>query len=111
MNSTKQMLAVQSAVQELLAELHAKSGCERLSMTRETLAEILCEVGAKSTTAAASAGELRTLFLNLRVEELALARACAPGNNSAWELFLTPSRHNLYPSPPPTPPPHSPPPS
>ena len=96
MNSTKQMLAVQSAVQELLAELHAKSGCERLSMTRETLAEILCEVGAKSTTAAASAGELRTLFLNLRVEELALARACAAGNNSAWELFLTRYREKLY---------------
>jgi len=65
-------------------------------MTRETLAEILCEVGAKSTTAAASAGELRTLFLNLRVEELALARACAAGNNSAWELFLTRYREKLY---------------
>ncbi len=90
------MLAVQSVVQDLLAELHAKSGCERLSMTREALAEILCEVGAKSTTAATSEGELRTLFLNLRVEELALARACAAGNNSAWELFLTRYREKLY---------------
>jgi RNA polymerase sigma-70 factor (ECF subfamily) len=96
MNSTKQMLAVQSVVQELLAELHAKSGCEKLLMTRESLAEILCEVGLKSTTAAASEGELRTLFLNLRVEELALARACAAGNNSAWEIFLTRYREKLY---------------
>jgi RNA polymerase sigma-70 factor (ECF subfamily) len=96
MNSTKQMLAVQSVVQDLLAELHAKSGCEKFRMTRESLAEILCEVGAKSTTAAGSEGELRTLFLNLRVEELALARACAAGNNSAWELFLTRYRERLY---------------
>jgi len=36
------------------------------------------------------------LFLNLRVEELALARACAAGNNSAWELFLTRYREKLY---------------
>jgi RNA polymerase sigma-70 factor (ECF subfamily) len=90
------MLAVQSVVQDLLAELHAKSGCEKFRMTRESLAEILCEVGAKSTTAAGSEGELRTLFLNLRVEELALARACAAGNNSAWELFLTRYREKLY---------------
>src|SRR4030088_1105923 len=77
MNSTKQMLAVQSVVQELLAELHPKSGCDKLCMTRESLAEILCEVGVKSTTPAASQTELRTFFLNLRGEELALARACA----------------------------------
>src|SRR5712671_2638746 len=96
MNSTKQMLAVQSVVQELLAELHARSGCDKLSITREALAEILCEVGVKSTTAAASAAELRTFFLNLRVEELALARACAAGNNSAWEVFLTRYREKLY---------------
>ena len=96
MNSTKQMLAVRSVVHELLAELHAKSGCESLRMTRESLAEILCEVGAKSTTAGASESELRTFFLNLRVEELALARACAAGSNSAWELFLTRYREKLY---------------
>jgi RNA polymerase sigma-70 factor, ECF subfamily len=96
MNSTKQMLAVQSVVQELLAELHPKSGCDKLCMTRERLSEILCEVGVKSTTVAASQTELRTFFLNLRVEELALARACAAGNNSAWELFLTRYREKLY---------------
>src|SRR3979411_2375237 len=96
MTTTKQMLAVQSVVKELLAELHPKSGCDKLCMTRESLSEILCEVGVKSTTVAASQTELRTFFLNLRVEELALARACAAGNNSAWELFLTRYREKLY---------------
>ena len=47
-------------------------------------------------SASASAGELRTFFLSLRVDELALARACAAGNNSAWEIFLTRFREKLY---------------
>jgi RNA polymerase sigma-70 factor (ECF subfamily) len=34
--------------------------------------------------------------LDLRVEELALARACSTGNNSAWELFLARYREKLY---------------
>ena len=96
MNSTKQMLAVQSVVQELLAELQAKSGCEGLDISREALAEILCEVGVKSARPDTSTTELRSFFLNLHVEELVLARACAAGNNSAWELFLTRYREKLY---------------
>src|SRR5437588_9668217 len=96
MNSTKQMLAVQSVVQELLPELQAKSGCERLDISREALAEILCEVGVTSARPDTSATELRSFFLNLHVEELVLARACAAGNNSAWELFLTRYREKLY---------------
>jgi RNA polymerase sigma-70 factor (ECF subfamily) len=35
-------------------------------------------------------------LLTLRVEELALARACAAGHNSAWEIFLTRYREKLY---------------
>src|SRR4029077_19398264 len=40
--------------------------------------------------------ELRTFFLGLRIDELALARACAAGDNTAWELFLTRFREKLY---------------
>ena len=40
--------------------------------------------------------QLRAFFLSLRVDELALARACAAGNNSAWEIFLTRYREKLY---------------
>jgi RNA polymerase sigma-70 factor (ECF subfamily) len=32
----------------------------------------------------------------LRIEELALARACAAGHNAAWEIFLTRYREKLY---------------
>ena len=94
MSSSKTNSAVQSVVNELLAELHAKAGCERIGLTRESFAVILCEVGTKC--GAASETDARTFFLNLRVDELALARACVAGNNSAWEIFLTRYREKLY---------------
>ena len=79
MSSTKPISAVQSVVDELLADLHARSGCEKIGLTRESFAVILCEVGSKHATAATSLTELRAFFLSLRVDELALARACAAG--------------------------------
>ncbi len=94
MSSSKPTSAVQSVVNELLAELHAKSGCEKFGLTRERLGSILCEVGAKQPATAEP--ELRIFFLSLRVDELALARACAAGSNSAWEIFLTRYREKLY---------------
>src|SRR6266567_611636 len=96
MSSTKSIDAVRSVVNELLADLHAKSGCERIGLTRESFGEILCEVGSKHATAANSESEIRTFFLSLRIEELALARACVAGNDSAWEIFLTRFREKLY---------------
>jgi len=96
MSSTKPNSAVQSVVNELLADLHAQGGCEKIGLTRESFAVILCEVGSKHATAATSETEIRTFFLSLRVDELALARACAAGVNSAWEIFLTRFREKLY---------------
>ena len=94
MSSTKPSSAVQSVVNDLLAELHARSGCEKIGLAPEAFAAILCEVGNKQ--ACSSEGELRTFFLSLRIDELALARACAAGSNSAWEIFLTRYREKLY---------------
>src|SRR5580698_3102732 len=96
MSSTQPISAVRPVVDELLPDLHAKAGCERIGLTRESLAAILCEIGAKHGTAATSESEIRTFFLSLRIDELALARACAAGNNSAWEIFLTRFREKLY---------------
>ena len=94
MSSSKPNSAVQSAVGELLPELHSRAGCEKVGLTRESFGVILCEVGTKH--GAASDSEARTFILSLRVDELALARACAAGNNSAWEIFLTRFREKLY---------------
>lgn len=94
MSSSKPNSTVQSVVDELLSELHAKAGCERIGITSESFSAILCEVGAKS--GATSESEVRSFFVSLRVDELALARACAAGENSAWEIFLTKYREKLY---------------
>jgi len=94
MSITKPISAVQSIVNDLLAELHSKAGCEKIGLTHESFAAILCEVGTKH--GATSETEIRTFFLSLRIDELALARACAAGNNSAWEIFLTRYREKLY---------------
>lgn len=94
MSSTKPISAVQSVVNDLVAELHTRSGAEKFGLSCETFAVILCEVGCRQ--ACSSEGELRTFFLSLRVDELALARACAAGSNPAWEIFLTRYREKLY---------------
>ena len=94
MSSSDSNSAVRLVVGELLVELHAKSGCARVGLTRESLSAILVEVGTKYGSK--SEAEARSFFLNLRVEELALARACAKGENSAWEIFLAKYREKLY---------------
>ena len=95
MSSTKPISAVQSVVEELVTDLHAKGGCEKIGLSRESFAAILCDISSKHATAA-SESEIRTFLLSLRIDELALARACAAGNNSAWEIFLTRYREKLY---------------
>jgi RNA polymerase sigma-70 factor, ECF subfamily len=87
---------VQAAVSELLPELHAGSGCEKIGITRESFAEILADVAMKYLPSDTTQTEAHTFLLSLRVEELALARACAAGHNTAWELFLIRYREKLY---------------
>ncbi len=96
MTPTKPISTVQSVVSDLIADLHAKGGCEKIGITRESFSVILCEIGVKHAGASASEHELRTFFLSLRIDELALARGCAAGDNSAWEIFLTRYREKLY---------------
>jgi len=96
MPSNKSISTLQLVVNELLAELHTRGACEGVGLTRESLAAILCEIGTKHTAADASEIEIRSFLLALRVDELVLARACAAGNNSAWEIFLTRYRAKLY---------------
>jgi len=95
MTSAKPTSALLSVVNDLLAELHAKAGGETVGLTRESFAVVLLEVGSKHAPGASPA-EARAFFLSLRVDELALARACAAGHNAAWELFLRRYREKLH---------------
>lgn len=96
MSSIKQTSALHSVVQELLAELHRKAGCEKIGLARESFTEILTEIGTKYVTSSTAESEIRAFFLGLRIDELALARACAAGHNTAWEVFLNRYRDKLY---------------
>jgi RNA polymerase sigma-70 factor (ECF subfamily) len=80
----------------LAAQLHRKAGAEKFGMSPEAFAGILQQVAAKYVPATASAAEILEFVSHLRVEELALARGCASGNDAAWEVFLTRYREKLY---------------
>src|SRR5215831_16799394 len=95
MTSSTANPAIESAIQHLLPELYAKAGCDKIGLTRDSFAIILTEVGTKHACTG-SETEVRSFFLSLRIDELALARACAAGHNAAWELFLTRFREKLY---------------
>src|ERR1700735_4918139 len=97
MSASKPIVApVQSAIADLVVDLYGKSGCKNLGLTRESFAAILCDVATKYLPAEATLSEARAFLLTLRVDELALARACAAGDNSAWDIFLTRYREKLY---------------
>ncbi len=75
---------------------YRKAGAEKFGLTLEDFAQILREIGAKYLGADAAQAEAKELYASLRLEELALARACAKGNESAWEVFLNRYREKLY---------------
>lgn len=80
----------------LAARLHREAGAERFGLSPQDFAGILEEVAAKYLPASAGAAEIADFLTRLRLEELALARGCARGSDTAWEVFLTRYREKLY---------------
>jgi RNA polymerase sigma-70 factor, ECF subfamily len=83
-----------AGVESVITDLYEKSGNSGLS--REQFGSILNEVAAKYLPEDASAREVAEFYAGLRVEELALARACAAGQERAWEIFMARYREKLY---------------
>jgi RNA polymerase sigma-70 factor, ECF subfamily len=83
-----------AGLESMITELYEKSGNSGLS--REQFTVILNQVAAKYLPADASAQQTAELYASLRVEELALARACAAGQERAWEIFMARYREKLY---------------
>ena len=76
----------------LAAELHRECGAATYGLELHCFTGILQACFAK-----AEAGTDVTTFLkSLKLEELALVRGCAAGNEKAWEVFLTRYRERLY---------------
>ena len=75
--------------------LYEKSGGERYGLTLQAF-EVVLEQVARKYVPQASARERLEFCRDLKLEELALARACAAGHDAAWQAFLTRFREKLY---------------
>ena len=82
--------------ESLATRLYREAGAERFGLALRDFARILEELAGQCLPATAGSQELSDFLAHLRVEELALARGCALGSDSAWEVFLTRYREKLY---------------
>jgi RNA polymerase sigma-70 factor (ECF subfamily) len=96
MSDSSQNASLPPALQELVRELYQKSGSEKFGLDQQGFAVIVSKVGEKYLAPNTTPAEIRNFYLSLKVEELALAHACARGNDRAWETFLLRYREKLY---------------
>jgi RNA polymerase sigma-70 factor (ECF subfamily) len=88
--------SVQSGQGEVVAQdLYARSGAAAYGMEREQFAGILSHIQSKYLPHA-SAAQASDFCASLRLEELALAQACAAGNERAWQDFISRYRAKLH---------------
>jgi len=79
-----------------VADLYQHSHAADVGLSQQDFARILGEIAAKHLPAGAKESDALGFCRGLRLEELALARACAAGHERAWEVFLTRYREKLY---------------
>jgi RNA polymerase sigma-70 factor, ECF subfamily len=77
-------------------DLYVRSGGQKFGLSFQDVADILQEVSGRYLAAGASESDTAEFHRSLRVEDLALARACARGCEPAWEFFLNHYRQKLY---------------
>jgi RNA polymerase sigma factor (sigma-70 family) len=81
----------------LVARLHRDAGCVRWRVTVGRFAEALEASAARAfADREVSAPELDAYLKSLRLEDLALACACADGDDEAWDHFVREHRPGLY---------------
>jgi RNA polymerase sigma-70 factor, ECF subfamily len=80
----------------LVADLYAQAGCRVYEITYSQFASILSAVVTKYVPPGSDESAVRKFCLALKIEELVLARACAMGNDHAWEVFFTRYREKLH---------------
>src|ERR1700680_1538932 len=85
-----------AGLESLVTVVYEKSRGEVFGLSRQQFGCVLEEIARKYLPVDAPQNEISELYATLRIEELALARACAAGNEHAWEVFLTRYREKLY---------------
>jgi RNA polymerase sigma-70 factor (ECF subfamily) len=78
------------------ADLYDKSKAQEFGLSFDDFAAILEQVSRDYLAPDTSPAEVRELHASLRLEDLALARACAQGSEAAWDRFLNRYRQKLY---------------
>lgn len=89
---TKKVL---SGLESVMTELYGKSGADGFGISPQQFATLIEQVATKALPDAAPPAKLE-FTKTLRLEDLVLARACAAGNERAWEVFLLRFREKLY---------------
>lgn len=83
-------------LEQAVRGLHSASGGEKFGLDFEQFRVILERIAAKYLPLGSTAAAICDFYHTLRIEELALARACAAGNEAAWDTFLSRYREKLY---------------
>jgi RNA polymerase sigma factor (sigma-70 family) len=91
----RQDTPVSAADGKLLEPLYAQSGAARWLLQREPFLATLSRCIAKALPAAPDSAALERFLAGLHLEDLALACACAEGQESAWEYFVATYRGYL----------------
>jgi RNA polymerase sigma-70 factor, ECF subfamily len=89
------MSRTQSGGADTAAELYARSGAAAYGTSAEQFARMLDEIQRKYVPNA-EPGKRAEFCSGLRLEELALTRACAAGSERAWEDFISRYRPKLH---------------
>jgi RNA polymerase sigma-70 factor (ECF subfamily) len=84
-----------AAAEEFARQHYVSSGAQQFGIDQAAFAAVLTQVVLQTGPLGDDAAEMRFLT-SLRMDELVLARACADGNERAWETFLTRYRNTLY---------------
>ena len=80
----------------LLTRLYQDARAERWRVSRERFADVLAASAAKAIGTAPGSGAVESYLRTLHLADLALACACADGDEEAWEHFVREHRVPLY---------------
>jgi RNA polymerase sigma-70 factor (ECF subfamily) len=87
---------VRAAVSARSEELFSRSGAAAFGIARVEFERWLSAIAEKYLPPGALRRDAEELLGSLRVEEIALTRACAAGHQRAWEQFMARFRELLY---------------
>jgi RNA polymerase sigma-70 factor (ECF subfamily) len=85
---------VDAAIREFCAWQYPRCGADKFGIGENGLAQILSDVVSRRDPIPGT--DIPGFLASIKLEELVLARACAAGNDYAWEVFLTRYRATFY---------------